>query len=377
MRHLLDNGIDINTADPQSGVTALHKASIHGDEAIVRLLLRSGANVDLSESKMGATPLHWAVLYGREHVARILLQHGADANRLSSNSGRTPLQMAAVARHGMETRWLQLEECRPRVNVPAVDAESFLEGLRESAENAVGAVVTTLLGNGAKTCARDNTGKTVLHLAIKHSGRWGYHETVMPKLLLDYGAELGVVDNLGWTELHSAALHGSTDIVRLLLERGADIENPNPTTPLHVAIHHGRLEVVKLLLEKGANVDVPNKNGRTPLHCAALGAPPELRRLLAPSTVDALQKEKEEMVRLLLGRRARIDAQDRKGKTALHHAVSVQDPVTISLLLENGTEANARIQDKKGRTPLQYAEEKGLKKVAKVLLDKEAKFLDF
>ncbi|RPB16632.1 ankyrin, partial [Morchella conica CCBAS932] len=58
--------------------TALHKASINGDAAVVRLLLENGADVHATEAKMGATPLHWAALYARREIVQVLVAAGAD-----------------------------------------------------------------------------------------------------------------------------------------------------------------------------------------------------------------------------------------------------------------------------------------------------------
>jgi ankyrin repeat protein len=62
-------------------------------------------------------------------------------------------------------------------------------------------------------------------------------------------------------------------VVKLLLEKGADVESNdtrNGRTPLSWAAGSGHEAVVKLLLEKGADVERISNNGRTPLCCAAL-----------------------------------------------------------------------------------------------------------
>ncbi|KAH0613551.1 uncharacterized protein H6S33_005437 [Morchella sextelata] len=354
--------ICVNAADPL-GVTALHKASINGDAAVVRLLLENGADVHAIETKMGATPLHWAALYARREIVQVLVAAGADVNRVSGVSARTPLQMACVARHGLEGRWVRLGGVGEGVDIGE---------LQERAETAVVEVVSALLAHGAHTWVRDNTGKTVLHLAVKHVGKWGHHGSTLPQVLIEAGAEMGVLDHLGWTELQTAALYGCVSVVQMLLEKGAKIEDANPATALHVAVHHGKVEVVRLLLEKGADVDVRDRKGKTPLHEAVLGAPPELRRLLSKSRVDVIQGAKEEMVRMLLRRGARVDAVDPKGKTALHYAASVRDAVTVAMLLENEVApADVTVKDEKGRTPRQYAEENGWMSVVEVLRCRE------
>jgi len=70
--------------------------------------------------------------------------------------------------------------------------------------------------------------------------------------------------------LHLASSKGKTEIVRLLLDCGANAnaEDKNGSTPLHLASSEGETETVRLLLDRGAIADVMNKEGRTPLQVA-------------------------------------------------------------------------------------------------------------
>ena len=69
--------------------------------------------------------------------------------------------------------------------------------------------------------------------------------------------------NDGWTPLYSAANKGYLEIVKLLIENGADINKSNNDgwTPLYSAADKGHLEVVKLLIENGADINKSNNNG--------------------------------------------------------------------------------------------------------------------
>ena len=70
-------------------------------------------------------------------------------------------------------------------------------------------------------------------------------------------------------EAHEAADHGTAELVRLLLEHGANAsaEDNRRRAPLHEAAYD--VEVVRMLLEYGANVHAEDYLGRTPLHVAA------------------------------------------------------------------------------------------------------------
>ena len=75
----------------------------------------------------------------------------------------------------------------------------------------------------------------------------------------------------GFTSLYLVVEEGKLDVVKFLIEKGANVNAKckNDYTPLCIAAEKGKLDVVKFLIEKGANVDKKNKNGWTPLHVAA------------------------------------------------------------------------------------------------------------
>jgi hypothetical protein len=99
----------------------------------------------------------------------------------------------------------------------------------------------------------------------------------------------------GNTPLIWATYSGSLDVIRLLLERGADtqVTYKKGWTPLHIAAREGRLEVARLLLEGGGDVKSKNDNGKTPLDLAMNDA---MRKLLRRTPAE-FAKEAEEMRR--------------------------------------------------------------------------------
>ncbi|KAI1777162.1 hypothetical protein F4818DRAFT_447956 [Hypoxylon cercidicola] len=76
------------------------------------------------------------------------------------------------------------------------------------------------------------------------------------------------LDKVGRTSLYVAASNGHIDIVRLLLDNGAKIDDPNGfgRTPLMKAAERLHEDVARLLLDRGANIGSRDKNGDTPLH---------------------------------------------------------------------------------------------------------------
>lgn len=82
-----------------------------------------------------------------------------------------------------------------------------------------------------------------------------------------------------------AALHGQIDLVRRLVERGAQVNHPG-WTPLHYAATTGQTEVIEFLLEKNAYIDAASENGTTPLMLAARGNHTRAARLLVERGAD-------------------------------------------------------------------------------------------
>jgi ankyrin repeat protein len=95
----------------------------------------------------------------------------------------------------------------------------------------------------------------------------------------------------GFTPLHLAAFFGQTEIVKVLLDRGADFEaltgNAMKLRPLHSAAAGGSIDAAKLLLEKGADPNARQHGGFTPLMSAASNGSVELVKALLAKGADA------------------------------------------------------------------------------------------
>lgn len=95
----------------------------------------------------------------------------------------------------------------------------------------------------------------------------------------------------GFTALHFAAFFNRPAMARELIQRGADIEavakNPMKVTPLHSAAAAHSAEIVRLLLERGANPNAPQQSRWTALHAAAQNGEAEMVRDLIKYHADA------------------------------------------------------------------------------------------
>ena len=109
--------------------------------------------------------------------------------------------------------------------------------------------------------------KFPLHSAARH----GYLDIV--KVLIESGANVEVKEeNYDCTPLHYAASNEHLEITKLLVEKKADVNSMNKSneTPLHYTTFHSHLEITKLLIENGAKVNLKDKKNWIPLHYATL-----------------------------------------------------------------------------------------------------------
>lgn len=94
----------------------------------------------------------------------------------------------------------------------------------------------------------------------------------------------------GFTPLHLAAFFNQPDIVKILMEHGADVnavaENPSRVQALHSAAACGSIEIVKILLEHGADVNACQQGGWTALQSAAKQGNLEMVELLLNHGAD-------------------------------------------------------------------------------------------
>jgi ankyrin repeat protein len=242
-------------------------------------------------------------------------------------------------------------------------------------------VLKRLLGGGADPASQDRMGRTPLSWAAGNG-----HKAAV-KLLLEKGADVESKDTVyGRTPLWWAAENRHEAMLKLLLQKGADVESRNRygQTPLSWAAEKGHEAVVKLLLEKGADVESKDTGfGRTPLWWAAANRREAMVKLLLRKGADVESKSSsgrtplwwaaanghEAMVKLLLEKGADVGSKSRSGRTPLSLAAERGHGAAVKLLLEKGADVESK-DTECGRTPLSWAAENGREAVVKLLLEK-------
>ncbi|KAM9172421.1 protein phosphatase 1 regulatory subunit 12A isoform 1-T1 [Pangshura tecta] len=204
---LLERGADINYANVD-GLTALHQACIDDNVDMVKFLVENGANINQPDNE-GWIPLHAASSCGYLDIAEYLISQGAHVGAVNSE-GDTPLDIAEE--EAME-ELLQNEVNRQGVDIEAARKEEERIMLRDARQ---------WLNSGRINDVRHvKSGGTALHVAAAK----GYTEVL--KLLIQAGYDVNIKDYDGWTPLHAAAHWGKEEACRILVENLCDTETVN------------------------------------------------------------------------------------------------------------------------------------------------------
>ncbi|CAF0967227.1 unnamed protein product [Rotaria sordida] len=313
-----------------SGISALMLAAEQGYFECVKLLVQGGAYLELAPSGLialrsnlyGQTPLFCAAKEGRTDIVKCLLVCGANPHVQNNN--------------GVSALWISSQK-------------GFLE------------VVELLLNAGAETHVAPFgnladkltiTGWTPLYVAMKSQ------KFDVVKLLLKHGANPNTVTKFDLTPFLLACAICDLDIIEACIAAGANINftlsgsntnNLNITgeTALFIATLKDRVDVVKFLIEKGAQVNIQNHCGVSPLHlCAKSG--------------------NQELVQVLIQAGANVNITP-QGKISIETLLAVETPLIAAAkkghveiceyLIQNGADVNAVTMT--GVTPLYTTTEEG------------------
>ncbi|XP_023289735.1 transient receptor potential channel pyrexia [Orussus abietinus] len=272
VEELLKYGPNPNEWDFDRTCTSLHCAAAAGDINAVKALLRSGA--DVNAGLLNKSPLHYAVLSNAADCVETLLQAGASPNNPQVYT-ETPLHVAASLGSSSCIKLLLSYGADVRVQHGA----SRTTPLHLAAEEGSPECTKLLLDAGAPWDARNSRGQTAMHLAALAQS------TESLEALVKAGANVNIEDDDGRTPLHAAvakALRG-TELVRILIQAGAYINKPDKFgyTALHIAALNECSQLVVLLLGKGADITARTKGGISALSFIVRRTPDVLPRFTA------------------------------------------------------------------------------------------------
>jgi len=421
IRTLLQQHVDVN-APQGDGATALHWAAYWDDPVSADLLLRAGASVNAANelgvtplalassgamadkllaaganpnlvTSTGESPLMAAARAGRADMAKALLLHGANVNAKENVRGQTALMWAVAQRHPEVVRVLLEHGADVHVRTGSNPQLVYTGEVSGAGRNPAEWVMRTI----------DRGGSTALMFAARQG------DVESAKLLLAGGASPNETGPDGMSALVLASYSGHGDLAAFLLNKDANANAADAGyTALHAAVLRGDVELVKKLLEYGAN---PNGRiskgtpvtregedmvlptplvGATAFFLAAKFLEVDIMRVLAKAGADPLlgtmdgttplmavtgvgwgggvdrrdasvlegfvfndQDRALEAARLALDLGADVNAANAAGDTALHGAASKGYNPIVQLLFDQG--ARLDVKNKRGRTPLETA----------------------
>nr|CAH8871652.1 unnamed protein product [Trichobilharzia regenti] len=294
---LLEAGADIN-ARTKKGFTALHLAAKRGQAKVAKQLIYAQPKSVNATGQNDLTPLHIATHYNRLPVVQLLLDSDAQVDCRAGN-GYTALHMAAKQNH-LDIATLLLAHESDHVQIANAFSRSGFTPLHLAAQEGHTDMVSLLLQHGADPNHQSKNGLAPLHLAAQED-----HVSVA-QILISAGAQISPLTRAGYSPLHTACHFGQINMVRYLLDlpNAPDINQRTQMgfTPLHLAAQQCHSQVVRLLLEMGADSNIRNQQGLTPAHIARKQHYVTIFDILktVTTTVVSWEEEREEFDQTLM-----------------------------------------------------------------------------
>jgi ankyrin repeat protein len=365
LKLLLEVGANVDSPNPE-GQTALMAVARTGNVDAAQLLLSHGATVDAKEKWGGQTALMWASARRHPEMMQLLIARGADVNASSidrdyqrhvtaegrpkslDSGGLTPLLYAA--RENCSACVDVLLKNKADIDLPDPDGVS---PLLVAIMNANWDLAKQLIDAGADVNQWDMFGESPLFNAVDQRSRIdggrasidSLNKTTgltIVKLLLDRGADPNT--QLFFKPAHLRGAGGGGDV------RNGAATSTRGSTPLIRAANNADLEVVRILLDHGADATLYMADRQTPIHAAIAGRASEPQAL---EMIKLFQKAGTDInVVALINHEEEV-----RGGSALHYAVRKRQKDVIKLLATMGIDMNAVDQD--GLTALDYTQSRG------------------
>ena len=250
---------------PQGGLTALILAARQGARDAADALIAAGADLNTAEPQYGFTALQTALFNGHYALARHLIEKGADVN---DGSLYIAIEMRNLAKYTNRPNPPDADQ-----GVTAIDVATLLLARGANANLPYTKLVPPRQAQGNINVA---PGSTPLYRAVRAV------DFAAVKMLLAAGANPGQAAKDGSTPLMTAAGLGAprggdeevteagdrsdpVEVIKVLVETGADVNAVNDLgmTAAHYAVQRGSERIIEYLAGRGAKFDVKNKQGRT------------------------------------------------------------------------------------------------------------------
>ena len=244
--------------------------------------------------------------------------------------------------------------------------------------------------DGATPAAQAQLSPAALNQQLLEAARNGNVDEALG--LLESGADPDALPAVGARDQRSAlvlaALLPDTRLLRALIARGAQVNRAHADVTALLAAtrdsYHGRAEAVMTLLANGADPRLCDRDGNTPLHHAALAAEPSIAAILidAQAPLDALNRNRQSplgsaasagnwsLLKFLLERGAKCEPAQGEPALLAAAAVADDDPQGVQMLLKHKARVDAT--DALGRSALMTAALEGHASIVHALLESGA-----
>ncbi|XP_072907052.1 ankyrin repeat and SOCS box protein 3 [Hemitrygon akajei] len=254
-------------------------AARKGNVELLKALIKKGHSLDIADNR-GWYPIHEAASHKTLKCLRLLLQAGSLTSgvELKTFEGETALHLAAKHGHLKIVQILLQAGANPNAITNENVTPLFL-----ATEKGHIAVIRTLLKYGA----RINGSHSACLWSVVHQAAYQGHLEVL-KFLLEKGADRESMDDYGITPLFLAAQYGKLESLRILVQHGGNVncQTYDKATPLFIAAQEGHVECVELLLSHGADANLycNEDNWQLPIHAAAQMGKVNVLEFLIPIT---------------------------------------------------------------------------------------------
>jgi ankyrin repeat protein len=253
-------------------------------------------------------------------------------------------------------------------------------------------LVSKLIDKGSNIDVVDIDGRTILYNPIKYN----YIDILI--ILLEYNKKVlgksikDIKDINGYSPLHYSIIFKNYDTFKTLIEFGADIEliDNLGNTPLIIAVQYNRLQFIKYLVEKNVNLNHVNKEGESGVLIGLLKKRLHVVEFLLTQDINVNIYEKtnkispliiainfglNNIIQTLINKNIDIDHQDFDGNSGLHYIIIEANWYAFDLMIDK---SNVNLINLYGKTPLHligelidsYSEKSREIDIAKILIGK-------
>lgn len=264
----LINGFDCCPSHTgHQGRTIVHSACEMGHIHLVDVLLSDFKLLNLSVDNEGFNPLHVAISYGQEEVAKLLIDKYNCPINFTNNYGQTALHIACFKGY-TDFCCTMISEFKAERNALDKEGDTPLDKAIKGGNVKTVHILADEYGCNANIKGCES--KPLLHQICG-----GGYAIVLQELISDFNYDPASVDEDGNTLLHTAALSGRVDVVKVIITKyGAhclmDGRNSHGQTPLFCACISGHTESAKLLVRQGASITVRDNNSHSLLKIVSI-----------------------------------------------------------------------------------------------------------